>query len=295
LFSGKTLGRHEARTAYVFITPTMLLFTVFTVIPVVMALYLSFTDYDVLNRMNWIGLANYERLIHDDLLWRTFRNVLYYAVLFIPLNIAISLSIALLLNRTGLGVKLFRTAAYLPTLTSAVAAATVWLWLLHPEFGLVNALLGYLGITGPAWLAQTNTAMPSIVLVTLWQSVGANMVIYLAGLQGVPEYMYEAARLEGANRFQSFRYITWPQLKPTTFLVSTMSIIGALQLFDQAFVLTQGGPANATKTPVYLIYQQGFNQLQMGYASAQAFVLALSILIFSILNMRISKSDETFV
>lgn len=295
MFSGKTLGRHEARTAYVFITPTMLLFTVFTVIPVVMALYLSFTDYDVLNRMNWIGLANYERLIHDDLLWRTFRNVLYYAVLFIPLNIAISLSIALLLNRTGLGVKLFRTAAYLPTLTSAVAAATVWLWLLHPEFGLVNALLGYLGITGPAWLAQTNTAMPSIVLVTLWQSVGANMVIYLAGLQGVPEYMYEAARLEGANRFQSFRYITWPQLKPTTFLVSTMSIIGALQLFDQAFVLTQGGPANATKTPVYLIYQQGFNQLQMGYASAQAFVLALSILIFSILNMRISKSDETFV
>jgi multiple sugar transport system permease protein len=273
----------------------MLLFTVFTVIPVVMALYLSFTDYDVLNRMNWIGLANYERLIHDDLLWRTFRNVLYYAVLFIPLNIAISLAIALLLNRAGLGVKLFRTAAYLPTLTSAVAAATVWLWLLHPEYGLVNALLGYLGITGPAWLAQTNTAMPSIVLVTLWQSVGANMVIYLAGLQGVPEYMYEAARLEGANRFQCFRYITWPQLKPTTFLVSTMSIIGALQLFDQAFVLTQGGPANATKTPVYLIYQQGFNQLQMGYASAQAFVLALSILIFSILNMRISKSDETFV
>jgi multiple sugar transport system permease protein len=293
--SMKSLGRHEARTAYVFITPTMLLFTVFTVIPVVMALYLSFTDYDVLNRMNWVGFANYERLIHDDLLWRTFRNVLYYAVLFIPLNIAISLAIALLLNRAGLGVKLFRTAAYLPTLTSAVAAATVWLWLLHPEYGLVNALLGYLGITGPAWLAQTNTAMPSIVMVTLWQSVGANMVIYLAGLQGVPEYMYEAARLEGANRFQSFRYITWPQLKPTTFLVSTMSIIGALQLFDQAFVLTQGGPANATKTPVYLIYQQGFNQLQMGYASAQAFVLALSILIFSILNMRISKSDETFV
>ncbi|WP_052835820.1 carbohydrate ABC transporter permease [Thermobacillus composti] len=291
----KSLGRHEARTACVFITPTMLLFTVFTVIPVVMALYLSFTDYDVLNRMNWVGFANYERLIHDDLLWRTFRNVLYYAVLFIPLNIAISLAIALLLNRAGLGVKLFRTAAYLPTLTSAVAAATVWLWLLHPEYGLVNALLGYLGITGPAWLAQTNTAMPSIVMVTLWQSVGANMVIYLAGLQGVPEYMYEAARLEGANRFQSFRYITWPQLKPTTFLVSTMSIIGALQLFDQAFVLTQGGPANATKTPVYLIYQQGFNQLQMGYASAQAFVLALSILIFSILNMRISKSDETFV
>jgi multiple sugar transport system permease protein len=295
LSSRKKLGRHEARTAYLFITPTMLLFTVFTVIPVVMALYLSFTDYDVLSRMNWVGLDNYERLLRDDLYWQTFKNVLYYAVVFVPLNIVISLSIAMLLNRAGIGVKLFRTAAYLPTLTSAVAAATVWLWMLHPEYGLVNALLGYLGITGPAWLAQTNTAMLSIVMVSLWQTVGSNMIIYLAGLQGVPEYMYESARLEGANRFQCFLYITWPQLKPTTFLVSTMAIIGALQLFDQAFVLTQGGPANATKTPVYLIYQQGFNQLQMGYASAQAFVLALFILVFSILNMRISKSDESFV
>ncbi|MBC8079453.1 MAG: sugar ABC transporter permease [Gorillibacterium sp.] len=293
--SVSNVNKHQARVAYLFISPAILLFLVFTVIPVVMAFYLSFTNYDVVSRMDWIGIDNYQRLIHDDLLWRTFKNVFLYAVIFVPLNIITSLLIAMLLNKAHRGVKLFRTLNYLPTLTSAVAASTVWIWLLHPEFGLINGLLGYVGITGPAWLAETKTAMMSVILVTLWQSIGANMIIYLAGLQGVPDYLYESAKLDGANQFHAFRYITWPQLRPTTFLVSTLSIIGALQLFDQAFVLTQGGPANATKTPVYLIYQQGFNQLQMGYASAQAFILALAILIFSLINMRISKSEESII
>ncbi|MFC5653527.1 carbohydrate ABC transporter permease [Paenibacillus solisilvae] len=291
----RKIERHQARTAYLFITPTVLLFAVFTVIPVIMALYLSFTNYDVLNKNDWIGLENYRGLIHDALLWTTFKNVFLYAVIFVPLNILISLLLAILLNRAWRGVKVFRTLNYLPTLTSSVAAATVWIWLLHPEYGLVNGMLSYVGITGPAWVSQTETAMLSIIMVTLWQSVGSNMVIYLAGLQGVPDYLYESARLDGATKFDCFRFITWPQLRPTTFLVSTMSIISALQLFDQAFVLTQGGPANVTKTPVYLIYQQGFNQLQMGYASAQAFVLAIAILIFSLINMRITKAEESVI
>jgi multiple sugar transport system permease protein len=289
------LNRHQARTAYLFITPTMLLFLAFTVIPVAMAFYLSFTNYDVVSRMKWVEFANYKRLIGDALYWTTFKNVAYYTVIFVPLNILLSLGLAMLFNFRRYGVRLFRTMSYMPTLTSAVAAATVWVWLLHPEYGLVNTLLGYIGVTGPAWLAQTETAMLSIILVTLWQSVGSNMIIYIAGLQGVPDYLYESAKLDGASAWARFRYITWPQLRPTTFLVSTMAIIGALQLFDQAFVLTQGGPGNVTKTPVYLIYQQGFNQLQMGYASAQAFVLALAILIFSLINMRLSKSEESIV
>ncbi|MDQ0062667.1 multiple sugar transport system permease protein [Paenibacillus harenae] len=293
--SMRKLERHQARTAYLFIAPTMLLFIVFTVIPVFMALYLSFTNYDVISKKDWVGFDNYRRLIDDTLLWTTFKNVLIYSVIFVPLNILISLSLAMLMNRAWRGVKLFRTLNYLPTLTSAVAAATVWIWLLHPEYGLVNGLLSTIGITGPAWVAQTETAMMSIIMLTLWQSVGSNMIIYLAGLQGVPEYLYESAKLDGASKWDCLRYITWPQLRPTTFLVSTMSIIGALQLFDQAFVLTQGGPANVTKTPVYLIYQQGFNQLQMGYASAQAFVLAMAILIFSLINMKISKAEESVV
>ncbi|MBJ6362983.1 carbohydrate ABC transporter permease [Paenibacillus sp. GCM10012307] len=281
--------------AYLFITPTLLLFGIFTVIPVFMAFYLSFTNYDVLSRMDWVGFSNYKKLVGDSLLWQTFLNVFYYTIVFVPLNILLSLLIALLLNRASRAVKLFRTLNYLPTLTSAVAAATVWIWVLHPEYGLLNGFLGYFGVTGPAWLSETSTAMLSIIMVTLWQSLGSNMIIYLAGLQGVPDYLYESSKLDGANAFHRFRYITWPQLRPTTFLVSTMSIIGALQLFDQAFVLTQGGPANATKTPVYLIYQQGFNQLDMGYASAQAFVLALCILAFSLINMKLSRAEEPIV
>ncbi|CAM3192953.1 sugar ABC transporter permease [Paenibacillus lupini] len=289
------LNKHQARMAYLFVTPTMLLFIAFTIIPVVMALYLSFTNYDVVSRMEFVKFDNYKKMLDDDLYWTTFKNVFFYAVIFVPLNIIISLLLAMLLNFKRFGIKLFRTMNYLPTLTSSVAAATVWIWLLHPEFGLVNNLLGYVGITGPAWLAQTETAMLSIIMVTLWQSVGSNMVIYIAGLQGVPDYLYESAKLDGATAFNRFRYITWPQLRPTTFLVSTMAIIGALQMFDQAFVLTQGGPGNVTKTPVYLIYNQGFNQLKMGYASAQAFVLAVAILIFSFINMRINKSEEPIV
>lgn len=289
------LAKHQEKMAYLFITPTMLLFTAFTVIPVVMALYLSFTNYDVVSRMDFVGLNNYKRLADDALFGQTFRNVFFYSIIFVPLNILISLLLGMLMNFKRMGIRLFRTMNYLPTLTSAVAAATVWIWLLHPEFGLVNGILSYFGVIGPAWLAQTETAMMSIILVTLWQSVGTNMIIYIAGLQGIPEYLYESAKLDGATAFNRFRYITWPQLRPTTFLVSTMSIIGALQLFDQAFVLTQGGPGNVTKTPVYLIYQQGFNQLQMGYASAQAFILAVAILIFSFINMRINKSEEPIV
>ncbi len=289
------LNRHQEKMAYVFITPTLLLFAIFTVIPVVMALYLSFTNYDVLSRMDWVALDNYQRLFKDGLYWTTFKNVIFYSIIFVPLNILLSLGMAMLMNFKRFGIRLFRTMNYLPTLTSAVAAATVWIWLLHPEFGLVNNMLGWFGITGPAWLAQTETAMPSIIMVTLWQSIGSNMVIYIAGLQGVPDYLYESAKLDGASAFARFRYITWPQLRPTTFLISTMAIIGALQLFDQAFVLTQGGPGNVTKTPVYLIYQQGFKQLQMGYASAQAFVLAIAILIFSLINMRINKAEEPVV
>ena len=293
MIRSRKLHAHQARMAYLFISPAILLFSVFTVVPVFMAFYLSFTNYDVLSRMDWVGLSNYRKLYTDTLLWQTFRNVLFYTVIFVPLNILTSLLIALLLNKAIRGVKVFRTLNYLPTLTSAVAAATVWLWVLHPEFGLLNGFLSYFGVTGPAWLSETRTAMASVIMVTLWQAVGSNMVIYLAGLQGVPDYLYESAKLDGANAVQRFRYITWPQLRPTTFLVSTMSIIGALQLFDQAFVLTQGGPGNVTKTPVYLIYQQGFNQLQMGYASAQAFVLAIAILIFSTINMRFNKSEES--
>lgn len=286
------LGRHQSNVAFLFITPTMLLFAVFTLIPIVLSLYFSFTNYDVLSRIEFIGLDNYKRMLDDHILWVTFRNVFIFSVIYVPFNLAIALSLALLLNRPRRGVGTFRTMYYVPTLTSGVAAATVWLWLLNPEYGLINQLLSYVGITGPAWLATTDTALISVTMVILWQTVGSNMIIYAAGLQGIPDYLYESARLDGAGAFACFRYITLPSLKPTTFFVSTMTIIGALQLFDQPYVLTQGGPANATRTVVYNIYQSGFNELQMGYASAQAFLLAAIILIFAFINMRLNKEGS---
>jgi multiple sugar transport system permease protein len=286
------IGAHQARMGYLFISPALLLFTVFTVIPVFMALYLSFTNYDVVSRSDWVGLANYKRLWEDVIFWTSFKNIVYFAVLYIPLSVIFSLGLALLFFRSRIGVKLFRTAGYMPTLTSGVAAATVWIFLLNPEYGLVNEVLDKFGIVGPAWLAEMPYAMISIVFVTLWKEIGTFMVIYLAGINGIPDYLYESAKLDGANSWQSFRYITWPSLRPTTFFVSTMAIIGALQLFDQAYVLTKGGPANSTKTVVYHIYQQGIGQLQMGYADAMAFVLSLVILVFSLINIRINKEES---
>jgi len=286
------LGRHQSNVAFLFITPTMLLFAIFTLIPIVLSLYFSFTNYDVLSRIEFIGLDNYKRMLDDHVLWVTFKNVFLFSVIYVPLNLGISLSLALLLNRPRRGVGTFRTMYYVPTLTSGVAAATVWLWLLNPEYGLINQLLSYIGITGPAWLATTDTALISVTMVILWQTIGSNMIIYAAGLSGIPNFLYESARLDGAGAFACFRYITLPSLRPTTFFVSTMTIIGALQLFDQPYVLTQGGPANATRTVVYNIYQSGFNELQMGYASAQAFLLAAIILIFAFINMRLNKEGS---
>lgn len=289
--SKNRLGRYQEIMGYTFIFPCVLLFIIFTGIPIVQALYLSFTRYDILSTSQWVGLENYQRLMNDELFLLTLKNILSYVIMYIPMMITFSLGIAMVLNRKKPGMSVFRTIYYLPGLTSAIGASIVWLWLLNPEYGLVNELLSYIGIAGPSWLANSSTAMISIVIVTVWQGLGPNMVIYIAGLQGIPDQLYESALLDGANQWQLFRYITWPGLRPTTFFVFIMSMIGAFQLFDQAFAMTQGGPGNATTTPVYLIYNTGFSELRMGYASAMAFVLFLIILTLSMINMRINKES----
>jgi multiple sugar transport system permease protein len=267
----------------------MVLFLVFTLLPVLFALGLSFTDYDILTTRAWTGLDNYRRLLSDAVFTQALRNIVYYSALYVPAMIALSLGLALVLSRARPGVRVFRTVYYLPAVTSSVAAATTWMWLLNKDFGPVNQLLGYVGIQGPAWLSQSNTAMPAIVLVTLWQGVGGNMLIYLAGLNGVPKHLFEAAAVDGAGAWQTFWRITWPTLRPTTYLVVTISLISAFQLFDQAYVMTQGGPGNATLTPVYVIYANGFERLQMGYASSQAFLLFLIIAAITIVNTGINR------
>jgi multiple sugar transport system permease protein len=285
------LLRSEGRMAYWFVTPAMVLFLIFTVLPVVAAFFLSFTSYDILTPVKWVGLFNYERLLTDELFKRGIANVMYYALLYVPSMIVLALALALALNRPMAGMTFFRALYYLPAVTSSIAASTVWSWMLQKNYGVVNQALAVFGIEGPNWLSSSDTAMYAIVIVTLWQGLGGNIIIYLAGLKGVPTYLYEAAALDGANGYQQFWYITVPALRTTTFFVLFMSLIGAFQLFDQAYVMTQGGPGYATTTAVYQIYSNGFTQLRMGYASAQAFVLAIAIMAVSFINMRFNKDS----
>jgi multiple sugar transport system permease protein len=283
--------RYEALMGYFFVTPSVFLFLCFVLLPAVMSLFLSFTNYDILSAIKWVGWSNYERLTRDTLFFTALRNVAFYTVMYVPLMIILSLGIALALNRKVPGIRFFRTIYYIPVITSPIAAATIWTWMLHKDFGLLNQFLDIFGINGPAWLFNPNTVMYAIVMVTLWQGVGTNMVIYLAGLQGIPAYLYEAAMLDGASRWQGFRYVTWPALQTTTFFVVTLSLIGAFQLFDQAYAMTNTGVGNSTRTPVFHIWETGFNRLRMGYASSMAFVLFAIILVITIINLRANRNQ----
>ena len=274
-----------------FVTPPMILFLVFTLLPMIMAITLSFTEYDILNPPRFIGIDNFLKIVKDDFFWIALRNTCYYTVLYVPSGLLLSLGAALFLNSEKRMVGLFRTLFYLPVLSSSVATATLWFWILNPQLGLLNGILGIFHINGPAWLYDSKLAMISIVLMSLWAGFGGNMMIFLSGLKGIPTLYYEAARVEGANRWQMFRSITMPSLTKTTFLVSTMLIIGTLQVFDQAFILTKGGPGNATITLVYYIYNNGFNNLNMGYASSISLILFFIILFMTIINQKINKAE----
>ena len=275
----------------IFVLPPMVLFLVFTCIPIIMAVCLSFADYDVINAPEFAGLDNYKRLIHDEFFWIALKNTCVYTLLYVPGGLLISLGAALFLNTNRKFVGVFRTLFYLPVLSSTVATATLWFWILNPQLGLLNGLLGLFGISGPAWLYDNKYAMLAVVMMSLWAGFGTNMMIFLSGLKAVPSSLYEAARVEGAGRWKMFTSITWPSISKTTFLVTTMLIINSFQVFDQAFVLTKGGPGNATITLVYYIYNTGFNNLNMGYASSVSIVLFLIILLFSVINTKLNKAE----
>ncbi|EDO1154344.1 sugar ABC transporter permease [Listeria innocua] len=289
----KSVQIHQQRMAYLFIALPVLLLAIFMILPIGMALFVSFTDYDIVNSPNWIGFDNYIKMFRDPYFLISLKNTIIYTALFVPLGLVASLGAAILINMNKKGASLFRTFFYVPVLCSTVATATIWYWLLNPQYGLINRVLGWFGINGPAWLYDSNWAMFAIVMMSVWMTFGTNMMIFLAGLQGIPANLYEASKIEDASRWKTFRYVTWPSLSRTTFLVTTMLIINAFQVFDQAYVLTKGGPGNSTITLVYYIYNEGFGGLKMGYASAISFVLFLIILVFSIINMRVNKEDRT--
>lgn len=288
----KKHGLSQNFMGWLFVAFPVALLIIFVIIPIVMAVGISFTDYDVINKPNFVWFDNFKRLINDEFFWVALKNTCVYTLMYVPLGLLVSLGAALFLNSNQRMVGVFRTLFYLPVLSSTVATATLWFWILNPQLGLLNGVLGLFGIEGPAWIYDSNYAMISIVMMSLWAGFGGNMMIFLAGLKGIPATSYEAARIDGANRWQIFTKITLPSLSKTTFLVSTMLIIGTFQVFDQAFILTKGGPGNATITIVYYIYNNGFgDSLKMGYASAISLVLFAIIAVFSFINLKLNKTE----
>lgn len=279
---------------YLFIAPWLIGFLIFTLGPFLASLYLGFTRYSAGIAPEWIGLRNYQQLFSglwtdsgDTLVWRSLFNTTYYALFHVPLSLILALLIALLLNVRVRGQAIFRTLFYLPSVTSGVASAILWLWLLNPN-GIVNYFLGFVGISpGPRWFGSTQWAMPGLIIMSLW-SIGNIVIIYLAGLQGIPQQLYEAAVIDGAGLWRCFVHITIPQLTPTIFFTMIIGLIGAFQIFTPAFVITNGGPANATLFYLLYLYRNGFQWFQMGYASALAWFLFVIIMVFSLLQFRLA-------
>lgn len=274
--------RKNTIDAWLFLLPNFIGFLVFTVFAIGFSLWISMHRWDLFSSPTFIGLGNFVRLLTDDRDFkRALLNTLYFAVGIVPLGTAASLCLALLVNRGLKGMTFFRTVMYLPSVSSTIAVGIVWIWLLDPQFGVVNYALRSIGLASPPnWLGSVLWAKPALILMHIWQYAGYYMIIFLAGLQGVPEQLYEAAVLDGASSWQKFWRITLPLLSPTTFFVIVMKMIGVFNIFEQPFIMTGGGPSGSTETIVYYIYSNAFEWFNMGYASAVAWVLF--ILVFGV-------------
>jgi multiple sugar transport system permease protein len=281
----------EALVGFAFISPWILGFLLFTLGPMLVSLYLSFTRYNIVQAPRWVGLENFVTAFTgaDRLFYSSIGRTAYFAALVVPLGILASLGLAVLLNRRLRGTTLFRTVFFLPTLTPVAASAILWVWLFHPEVGPINYLLGRIGIAGPRWLGSTEWAIPSMVLIALWGSAGGSrMIIFLAGLQGVPDELYDAASIDGAGALQRFRHVTLPMLSPVILFNLVLAFIGAFQTFALAMMSTEGGPAYATWFYLLHLYTTAFKSLQMGYGAALAWIFFLLVVGFTYLQLRAS-------
>jgi multiple sugar transport system permease protein len=280
--------------AWWFVAPALAVIGVFFVLPVVAALLVSFTDFDIyaladIGNLRFVGLRNYGRLLETPLFWQALGNTLYFVVVGVPLSIGASLGAALLLNSPLARAQgFFRTALFMPVVTTLVAVAVIWRYLLSTRYGLVNYALGRLGLAPVDWLGDPHWAMPAIILFAVWKSFGYNMVILFAGLQSIPQELYESARIDGASRAQQFRYVTLPSLAPILLMVSILTIAGHFQLFAEPYVMTQGGPLQSTVSVLYFMYEEGFKWWNLGSASAVAFVLFLFIFAVTVLQLRLA-------
>ncbi|HEV8635488.1 MAG TPA: sugar ABC transporter permease [Chloroflexota bacterium] len=285
-----SLRRRAAVAGYLFLLPNILGFLIFSSIPVLATLLISTLDWDMIRRPTFVALDNYAALLGEDAVFRqVLGNTAYYVVGTVPAGIVLSLLLALAMNSRIRGITLFRAIFFIPVITSSVAVAMIWRWLFNSDFGLINAGLFALGLNGIPWLSSSAWAMPAVIVMAIWKHLGYNMVIYLAGLQGIPPSLYEAASIDGANAWDRFRYITLPLLTPTTFFILVISMIGSFQVFDLAFILTQGGPGNATNTIVMYVYNQAFQFFHMGYAAAIAWILFGIIFTITLIQWRVQR------
>ncbi|NPV07798.1 MAG: sugar ABC transporter permease [Anaerolineae bacterium] len=274
--------------AYTMLAPWIGGIILFVVGPVIASFVLAFTDWDLLNPPQFVGLGNFREMLKSDVyIPKSLGNTAFYTFLGVPLQLATALGMAVLLNQNLAGIRFYRTAFYVPSVTPAVANAILWILIYNPEFGIANYVLGVFGLGPVRWLADSTVAKPAFIIMSLW-GVGGTMVIYLAGLQGIPDYLYEAADIDGAGPLQRFRNVTLPLLTPTIFFTTIMGIIGSFQVFSAAYIMTNGGPNNATLFYVLYLYRNAFQYLRMGYASSMAWVLFVIIALFTYLQFAAS-------
>jgi multiple sugar transport system permease protein len=285
---GSSQKRQDVLTAYLCLLPWIVGFLAFVVGPMLFSFGLSFFESDLLITNYFVGLENYQELFQEADFWQSLKVTFIYAFTTVPLGTVIALLIATLLNQKIAGLGLWRTIYYLPTVISGVAVSLLWLQIFNPRAGLINNFLALFGLTGPNWLYDSNYALSALIIMSVW-GVGANILLYLAGLQGIPTHLYEAATIDGANGWQRFWAVTIPMLSPTIFFNVTISLIGAFQFFTQAFVMTKGGPSNSTLSMVLYLYNKAFGQVRFGYASAVAWVLFAIIISFTLLFQYLSR------
>jgi multiple sugar transport system permease protein len=283
------LARRKAIEGYLYISPFLIGFAVFTLYPLIASFYLSFTNFNLLSDPTWVGLENYSRAFtEDNLFWSSLERTARYAAFVVPLGVVASLGAALLLNQGFPGTAIFRTFFFLPSIVPVIASVLIWLWILQPSIGVMNYLLSRVGIPGPPWVQSTVWALPSLVMLSLWSTAGGSrMIVFLAGLQAVPQELYEAAKIDGANAWQRFVNVTLPMISPTIFFNVVISIIGALSVFSVAYIGTQGGPAYATYFYVYHLYVSAFQYSLMGYASALAWIFLVIVLALTFVQFRL--------
>ncbi|WP_419878555.1 carbohydrate ABC transporter permease [Brevibacillus centrosporus] len=276
-------------SGWLFVSPMVLGFLVLLLGPLLLAFYMSLTDWPLLGEPTFVGMDNYKAIFSDEEFWTVVGNTFTFAAGLVPLNIVLALGLALLLARKLPGIGIFRTAIFVPVMTSLIVWAIVWKYLFATDTGFINQILQLFGITGPAWLYNPQLAMPVVIVTSVLKNVGLNMVLFIAALQQVPVHLYEAARIDGAGRARQFFQITVPMISPTIFLTTLLTIIGSLKVFGQIYVMTQGGPGDSTKVLVYYIWEKAFKNFEFGYASALAFVLFFIIFVFTLLQWQYRK------